>query len=287
MLSLKVGHIIFDEVKSSLSTIYERDVAWHLLPSLKEAPPSAETALYSQSKGEWKGKGKGKGKRDKWDKGKITKDPKQFDKQYICFNCPKTDHKTKDCPQPLTIEARQKQAAWWEERKKQSKGKREVPPGRRPEKDASCLAIEISPLYFSDLHSPTSPLSSALAVRGRSHLRLNENYNRLESKFVSCQSPTINLFFGSSNNDDTHQVSPKSLLSLKTTEPEALSLSYHPITRDLSTGLFRAGLDAVFSDSWSEIDPTIPSQCTAVEGSEVYELGGQCSLVSWRYIARA
>src|SRR5271163_2612084 len=62
LLSLKAGHITFDEVKSSLSTIYERDVAWHLLPSLKEAPPSAETALYNQSKGEWKGKGKKKEK---------------------------------------------------------------------------------------------------------------------------------------------------------------------------------------------------------------------------------
>src|SRR5271163_2945497 len=107
-----------------------------LLSSLKETPPSAETALYSQSKREWKGKGKGKGKgkKDKWDKGKITKDPKQFDKQYIYFNCPKTDHKTKNCSQPLTIEARQKQAIWWKKRKKQSKEKREVSSGKKPEK---------------------------------------------------------------------------------------------------------------------------------------------------------
>src|SRR5271163_922665 len=36
LLSLKASHIIFDEGKSSLSTIYERDVAWYLLPSLKK-----------------------------------------------------------------------------------------------------------------------------------------------------------------------------------------------------------------------------------------------------------
>ena len=35
LLFLKADHITFDEVKSSLSTIYERDVVSHLLPSLK------------------------------------------------------------------------------------------------------------------------------------------------------------------------------------------------------------------------------------------------------------
>src|SRR5271163_2528656 len=47
LLSLKADYITFDEVKSSLSTIYERDVTWHLLSFLKETPPSTETALYS------------------------------------------------------------------------------------------------------------------------------------------------------------------------------------------------------------------------------------------------
>jgi hypothetical protein len=74
-------------------------------------------------------------------------------------------------------------------------------------------------------------------------------------------------------------------LSLKTTELETLSLFYHLITRDFSTGFFKLGLDAVFSDRRSEIDPTISSQCTTVEDSEVYELKGQHSLVSGFYIA--
>ena len=76
-------------------------------------------------------------------------------------------------------------------------------------------------------------------------------------------------------------------MSLKTTESKTLLLFYHLITRNLSTGLFKLELDVVFSDNWSEIDSTIPSRYMTVEGSKIYELGGQHSLVSGFHIARA
>src|SRR5271163_251763 len=108
------------------------------------------------------------------------------------------------------------------------------------EKDVSCLVIEISLFYFSNLHFPTSSLSFTLVVRSQSHLHPKENYNKLESNFVSCLSSTINLFFGSSNNNNTHQVSSKSLLFLKITEFETLSLFNHSINRDFSTSFFKS-----------------------------------------------
>ena len=254
LLSLKAGQITFEEVKASLLTIYERDMAWHLLPTTKEPPPTAEAALFGQGKGKWEGKGKGKGK-EKWDKGekgKTYKDPKQFDIKYICFNCPRTDHKTKDCPQPLTLEARHKQAAWWEERKKQNKGKKEGGggPPKRAEKDASCLALNIPSYYFSDLHSPLSTIPSplhtpALAVHSLSAMPTLKVINmENEQSCVSCLSPSINLFFGESLPDTyklSHNVPSHSVLAC--TNPD-------PISGHVETGVYAPtlGKDCVVSD---------------------------------------
>jgi hypothetical protein len=108
------GKLSYDTVKKTLLTLWDRELAWNLL----QRKPEEDQGLYA---GETPHKGQGRPPKDRRHKNpksdsqpsaseaKSDKFKKNLSKtSFKCFNCNQDGHRTFDCPNPLTLEARKK-----------------------------------------------------------------------------------------------------------------------------------------------------------------------------------
>src|ERR1700753_3347002 len=167
--------LTFQQTKTALIALYERDVAWHILPtSSSPSQDGQDKALTAKddSKGGKKGnfnkknnKSKGDNKNNnnnkKQDGGKGNNSPPN------CFNCGKSDHTIWKCEQPLSLEARQKHNKWKKDNNpvKNNKDNKE----KKGEKEATCFAVGRAEYAFAALYTPPHATREISSLPTHSH----------------------------------------------------------------------------------------------------------------------
>ena len=174
------GNHSFEEIKEALSIIFKRDTAWDLLPTATKSNDHSDTALYSHSNSNPKSSKKNKGVKGKGEKGKGKEEKPGHTIQ--CFNCNKAGHKTMECPQSVTLEAREKLKKFYNEMKER-KGNNQKGGGKnsKPEKEAACLATPMSHHSFVTLYPP--PLNSSQSTLSALALPTPQSLTNFHSLF--------------------------------------------------------------------------------------------------------